>query len=287
MRHLACNHRYMTYRNRRSNLALFIACALVSAIATAPGWTDRETPQAPVVATTTGVVDDSAAIIAPPPPPATLSSTTDEFDADLPPFANAAADAHDSDAAIAPAHASATDADIVFGELQRAAGVEAEAYAGQDRPVQLAALGGSAIRTLGGAGAGAGAGRGSQGAQPANPGATPDATDTSGDQGKHSGQPGEGAGPVESMPAAPPSDAGDDTHDDVDEGDPATTTPLPPVSDDPIDLTPIDAWPDPQLPYDPPATQPVSVPEPSTLGLLALGLAGIAAARRRRATLRG
>lgn len=88
---------------------------------------------------------------------------------------------------------------------------------------------------------------GSRDAQPTRPGETPGAIDTP-NENEPSEEPGGPDGPVDPAPV-----------------DPRPVTPRPP---------------------EPPGKQPISVPEPSTLGLLVLGLAGIAGTRRRRATQR-
>ncbi len=256
----------------------------ISAAAHAPGW--KSTRIAPATLATT----DASSVVAEPAfePAAVLAATHsfDSFDRQAS-FLSAGADATDHE--IAP-DAVQSDDQSTTEEHEL---VDASTHIPFGGPLRLAAHGSSrggtsgSSSSSGGRPSAAGGGGGSSG------GASDEGQGNDHEQ-VHDTPEGPGtASPV--ADDAPPTPSGEDAPTDAGkpqndaapqpqpEPEPAPNDPSPaPV--DPLPTNPLPGRPIDLFPLDPPVTQPVSVPEPGTLGLLLLGLAGAAGARRRRAT---
>lgn len=255
--------RRMNHSERRSNLrpriiALLLAlCVLVAAVAAAPGWINRPTHTAADTEPTTGPATVSVEAAAPAFP---ISIAANEIGLDAATLIDTPSDPlattfEFDTAAMASAVAQRAVDDALFDEWRQMASAESVIGADYGAPVRLAVL---SYRTIGAPGGGTSR---SGNSPSAGTGSAPGAiAPGGGDSGKHSDHSGDDSTPVESLPAAP--------------------------SAEPSDVISLDPWPAGQPPIDASGTQPVSVPEPGTLGLLALGLAGVAGARRRRAARR-
>lgn len=270
---------------RRSNLlprslALLAGlCILVSTVAYAPGWVNGPKHAA---ADTVSTIEPAAVFLEPAVPVLAVSIAANQNAPDTVVITDDANDplalslGFDTEAMASLVAQRGVD-EAFFDDLQQIASNGSAIGSDSASPIRLAMLEGRSIRSPGGGGAAR-----SSDSKSTDDDSEPDATTPAGgsDSNKHTDHTGEDFTPIESESASSPevpADEPDSTGPGAEKPDP-----VPPPTD-PAEFIPIDPWPIDQLPIDASAAEPVSVPEPGTLGLFALGLASIAGARRRRA----
>jgi hypothetical protein len=262
--------------------ALLALCVLVSAVAYAPGWMRAETAQTSIATMPTPQIDPAAEPVVVP----AMAEPTELTTASV---ASASGDSisHGFDSDVSAEYALATSYESAVDEQPESVAAESTFEADGGDPIRLAAvrsnvLAGGARGTSGGGSATGSAvvvpdgkvptDNSSGTSQPAVAGSPSDATESAPEVPAQSAP---GDSPSSELP---PSSIDDGALPDAESpwnGDPSLPDPTLPV-----DRTPIDP-----LPIEPSVQVPVSVPEPASLGLLLLGLAGIASTRRRRATV--